>query len=478
MSERDGVYVVGCDRLHRALPRLARAADVLVLNSVCDADLFPLIAERGARNAATVFEVSDDFSAVQPWNPIYGFYQNPANVRLYKQLARACDAMQHTVPELARLYGHLGRSSRVFVNHLLEMPPPPRRSDGERLRIGWGGSSGHREDIARIAPALCQWISHTPGATLALMCSDSIWELFASLPNTRKARTATGSIDDYYRFVASLDIGLAPLGDTAFNRSRSDVKFVEYAAFGAAAIVQDFEPYRSTAKDGENARVVRDSDGLVAALDALAKSPGERARLRDAAYSYVSTERTQRAHAAERLDFYASLAAGDCPGAVDIAALFGEIESWEGAEVTGRHALLAHTRIERGMHDALVLAQQDGKRAEARSLLADVARRAPALDLPHLYAGGLFADATELTKALKLNPKSVTALVGLGRIALAAGAAAEALGYFVRAIELAPAHDELYRQASVAAAALGAKPDAASLLEHAETLARQLEPAA
>ncbi len=477
MSALDGVYVVNCDRVHREAARLVRAADVLVLNSVCDADLFPLLAERAARGAVTVFEVSDDFAAIQPWNPIFHFFQSPSNVRLYKLLARASTAIQCTVPELARLYGHLGRDRRVFINHLLEVPPPPRgpARDPDSFVVGWGGSSGHLEDIGGIAPALIRWVLETPRVTLSLMCSDSIWDLFASLPAERKRRTKTGSIDDYYRFVSTLDVGLAPLADTAFNRSRSDVKFVEYAAYGAVAVLQNLLPYQGAAVDGETACFFDRPEDLVARLAEFARSPDDCARLRATAYAQVSRDRRQSDHAAARVEYYASLnrvtdAPADAP-----ARLFEELKSWRGAEVHGRHAVLGHTRVEQCLHDALVLAQHTQRHTEARSLLAEAARDCPALDLPHLYAGSLFADEGELLAALDRNPRSVTARLALGHVEASRGAMASALGHFIRAIELAPGYDEPYRLAAATAERLGATADARGLVAVADHLAAEIE---
>jgi tetratricopeptide (TPR) repeat protein len=451
-----------------------RAADVLVLNSVFDIDLFPIMAKRAARNAVTVFEIADDFTGFQPWNPVYHFFQSASNQRLCRQLARAATAIQYVSAELERLFGHLGQHNKVFVNHLLDLPAQrePRRKPGPVV-VGWGGSSGHREDMARIAPALCEWVTKTPSVTLSLMCSDSIWNLFSTLSPARKRRTPTGTIDAYYRFVGTLDIGLAPLEDTAFNRSRSDVKFLEYAAYGAVALLQDLVPYRNSAVDRETARFFRTTQELIALLDQLTANPEERARLATAAYDRVARGREQRAHAAERIDYYASLEGAGAGASVDASALFDEIATWKGAEVTERHAVLSHTQVESKMHDALVLSQHEQRHSEARSLLSEAARLCPELDLPHLYLGGLYGEESALEQALERNPDSVTALMGLGRLEMARGALGPALGHFISAVELAPRYDEPYRLAASAAERLGATNDARSLAAVADQLVAQ-----
>lgn len=44
---------------------------------------------------------------------------------------------------------------------------------------------------------------------------------------------------------ADMDIGLAPLEDTEFNRGKSNIKFYEYAAVGTVTLASDVEPYKS-----------------------------------------------------------------------------------------------------------------------------------------------------------------------------------------------------------------------------------------
>ena len=65
---RLGATVVDCDPLHRALPRLAESADVLLLQ-VYDWDWLPLIRRRRDQGKATVVEASDYYFDVQPFNP-------------------------------------------------------------------------------------------------------------------------------------------------------------------------------------------------------------------------------------------------------------------------------------------------------------------------------------------------------------------------------------------------------------------------
>ena len=130
--------------------------------------------------------------------------------------------------------------------------------------------------MAKISERLIHWIMSRDNVHLYLMCADPIWELFEALPEDRKRRFATGSLDDYYSFVSHLDIGLAPLEDTAFNRSRSDVKFLEYAACGAVPVVQATGPYLLSVKQGRTGFLFNTPDELISTLDHLASDASSR----------------------------------------------------------------------------------------------------------------------------------------------------------------------------------------------------------
>jgi glycosyltransferase involved in cell wall biosynthesis len=60
----------------------------------------------------------------------------------------------------------------------------------------------------------------------------------------------------YYQTI-DFDIGLAPLIDSVFNRSKSAIKAMEYAALGIPVIASDVDPYRDFVIDGVTGYLVR-----------------------------------------------------------------------------------------------------------------------------------------------------------------------------------------------------------------------------
>jgi glycosyltransferase involved in cell wall biosynthesis len=475
LADLEDVYVVNLDQAHRSLPRVLELADVLVINGACYADLLPVMQRRKQLGRVTVFEINDDVAAIQPSNPLAGFFGQPENLRLFRRLALTAEGVQYSVPELQRLYGGLNSRGCVFLNQLVEPPAlGPLRSGGEVV-VGWGGSAGHFDDMAEVAPDLIRFLLEEPRVTLHLMCSDKIWSLFAELPAARKRRTPVGSIEDYYAFASQLDIGIAPNRDAGFNRARSDVKFLEYAALGAVAVVQRLTPYTGSVLHGENGFLFASSQELVELLSRLTADRAERERVRARAHAYVSTERRQGPHAAERLAFYSELWP-QSGSASDAAGLFSELSLLDGATVHGRHVVLEHTRYETLLHDGLVLLQGT-QRERGEALLREAATLQPESAMPWLFLGVQLERESDLRAALSRDPRSLQACLALGRHYLSRGAYKEALQLFLSGAELAPGYEMPFAYASVVVQKLGATREAREFDELAQRLAAPVMPA-
>jgi glycosyltransferase involved in cell wall biosynthesis len=452
MAAEEGVFVVDFTNVHRRREALLQEADVLVLNMVCDADLLTVVSERAARGQVTVYEVNDDVACIQPSNPVAAYFANPHHQLLFRRLVRTATAAQFSTPELVRTYGFLNSRQAVFPNQLSRAAAPkPKRADA-RTVIGWGGSAGHLEDLALIAEPLMELVAARDDVVLHLMGSERITALFAALAPAKKRLVTPGSLDDYYAFVAGLDIGLAPLTDTGFNRCRSDVKFLEYALHGVVPVVRGLAPYADTVEHGKTGFLFDTNEQMFATLLALLDDPAQRAHVGEQARKYAVEQRSERAHAADRIAFYRELVAETertspngtrTPNTPEQAA--ERYAALTGAEICGRHIGLNNTEYEHLLHDALVLGQLEGKRDVALLMLRRAAELEPALYQPHLLASAVSeSPVEELDRCLVKNPRSLAAriarAVGLARAGDGGGAVRELL----IAAELHPSYDLPY----------------------------------
>jgi tetratricopeptide (TPR) repeat protein len=426
-----GVQTVSFTTVCAARDRLMAEADVLVIQMIGDPDLLPVILGRRRRKQLTVFEVSDNFLEFQPSNPSAAFYEDPFNRACLMQLLSLCDAMQTTTPELEKRFAGMAPRRAVFMNQMHSLGSP-ERGDAP-LTIGWGGSLGHLDDIRKIAPALTAWLERNPQVTLALMADPKISALFGAVPNERKRITPPGTLAQYYDFLETLHIGLAPLREEEFNLCRSDVKFMEYASRGVVPLCSNVPTYSHTLRHGDTGFLFESTDDLTKTLDKLVADAQLRRRVARAAFDYIRTERSAEADAARRLGFYAGLiselglaANGPLPWAPKIP---GAIRS-----IRGTHFLLSFGVVEQLLHDGLAAQFRNNDLATAIGLFERAVKAAPDFyPARFFYANALLNVSArraveELEKAAASNPGSCAAPLMLAQQLAMGGREDSALG--------------------------------------------------
>ena len=442
LGEEPGVTVLSGSWLTPEVRLLSRTADVLVLCMVAEPDLLLVVARRRAEGRLTVYEINDDILSPQPWNPVAYLARNPVMRSLFSRLGASSDAIQFSTAALAISYGHLGGRQAVFKNQLWQPPPEPAKP--ARLRVGWGGSVGHREDLRAALPAIRATLARHPGVELAVMAAPSFRDLFADFPAERFRFTPGGSLDDYYGFVAGLHVGLCLLLDTEWNGCRSDVKWLEYAAHCVAPLCADLQPYADV-RDGETGLLYRHPEQLAAHLDRLLGDEALRRRIADRASDEARTERLERRHAPDRLAFYceAAAAAGHplAPAPHPEIAGTGLWERTPDDFPGSRYRRASGGEVERLIHDGLVLAR-DGHPGEAGRCFSEATRRDPSSYLAWMHAGNAEPDPVQavrlLRRAVELAPESCAASYLLGVRLLAVGDEA-GTGELRRCALLAPA---------------------------------------
>lgn len=281
-------------------------ADVVIWHMVSDQDVLWIFEERKRRGLPNVFEISDNFIAFQPRDPMKCYFDDPVNLATTFQYISLSDAVQVTSDELADIFGFLNNHFIVFENQLQSVGDF-QKLNARDVTIGWAGSLSHLDDLKWIAPVVSIICRTYPNVRFSYMGTKEGFDYFIDIPDGQKSYTSTGSLYDYYSFLDRIDIGLAPLLDTGYNRCRSDIKFVEYASRGVVSVLSATSPYEKNAKDGVTALLFRDETELFEVLKSLILDPGFRMEIAKNAYEYARDNRQEAFHASEKIDFYRGL---------------------------------------------------------------------------------------------------------------------------------------------------------------------------
>jgi hypothetical protein len=207
------------------------------------------------RGRAMVYELDDDLLSAEPW---LGFHKRlQGDVDLVARLARAADLVTVTTPTLASTMRSYNTAVRVVRNAVFPQWYVPVHPDpGPRpLSLLYYGALSRLRDYATCRDAV-DATAHATGATRIWLGSEhpevqAIVDL--ALPFESSVRCFAS------RLVAARPaIGLAPVGQDAFSRSRSELHWLEYSLAGAATVA-------SRNMGGGPYDVIRDGvDGLLA----------------------------------------------------------------------------------------------------------------------------------------------------------------------------------------------------------------------
>jgi SAM-dependent methyltransferase len=223
-----------------------------------------------------VYECDDDLLRVDPSGLPHLHDEGVRDtVRFCLQLS---DMVTVSTPYLAEQYRKLNDNVVVLPNYvdakLLGIERPRR----ERLTLGWAGGSSHLADWATVAaPAVRTVLGGHPEMDMHFMGVD----FSPMLGDTRSRCRFTpwdNDVSAYYRKI-DFDVGLAPLGDSDFNRSKSWIRALEMASLGIPIVASDIEPYRDFVIDGVTGFLVRTEEEWAARLTELVADAEARAEM-------------------------------------------------------------------------------------------------------------------------------------------------------------------------------------------------------
>lgn len=234
-----------------------------------------------------VVDYDDDLFNLDRSNPAYGYYRRDDTRAAIRLALRAADVVTTTTEYLAgRLRDEGARTVVVVPNAVPDahLSRPDGVVDGV---LGWAGSVSHARDWCEV-PYLGGVAGQHRVARFAVWGMDVGARV--GWPTDRYTYTPWVKGHEAYLRGLRMGVGLAPLADVRFNRAKSDLRFVEYAALGVCVVASDVGPYAGSIRHGETGVLVGDRTGVgwCEALDVLLSDPGRARELGTAARASVA----------------------------------------------------------------------------------------------------------------------------------------------------------------------------------------------
>lgn len=300
LAEKEGLHLLKIEKGAESDKYLKLvSADVIQLGRLAPAkplrDQLERIREQGAK---LVLEYDDNVFQVNPYSPHYLDYgteeytdettgiqiwkdgiggfsleRNLARLECVKEGARMVDMVTVTQPHLAEVFKPYN-DNVVCLPNCVDMREwrklPLVREDPEEIRLFWQGGCSHFIDWLHLSDVLPTIMQMYPKVKLVIM-GQMFDGTLAGVPKDRIEHHRWVHFSAYPMKTAILDpdISLIPLDDNPFNHCKSNIKWVEMAAFGVPACVSAVTPYKE-AYNGKNMVMVDNTpDAWVKGLSAL-----------------------------------------------------------------------------------------------------------------------------------------------------------------------------------------------------------------
>ena len=244
--------------------------EVVVFSRIYPFDPLPQMRKFKQMGKRVIYEIDDDFWGVNPDNPSVAI--STEKRWQYEHIMAEADAITTTTEFLANKLKKFNKNIFIVPNAIDFGHYQERFRAGQTLVIGYSGAASHWKDLEIVVEPLLQLqgkyefdfvlqgMVSTPLESEAYIMRQMI--NMNLQPEKNRYMEATLALYEkmrglkyqhlpfYVPFLHSavlrrcdMDIALAPLQDNDFNKSKSCLKFYEYAALGSATLASDVLPY-------------------------------------------------------------------------------------------------------------------------------------------------------------------------------------------------------------------------------------------
>ncbi len=249
-------------------------------------------------NKVIVFEIDDLLTQVPRSNPVY-----PHSTRIAQDLidvARDADFITASTGPLldelarevvdARQKGHVVRNcvnTEIWGSEFIERDRRP----GDPLVVGWFGSPTHQEDLAIVKDAI-SYVARKYRGQVEFHFFGYLPEELENIEGVKLVRRSQPNVVLHAQGVreAKIDLAIAPLTDHPFNRSKSDLKWLEYSICSIPAIFSRVAPYENSVVQGVTGILVENTTAdWVEAIERMLRDDELRQSIARNAFTEVRT---------------------------------------------------------------------------------------------------------------------------------------------------------------------------------------------
>lgn len=236
-------------------------------------------------------EIDDHMLSTADYNPASAVYGPGSQFReIAVAQFKAADGMIVSTQYLKDLYSDFNDNIEVVHNCLdFKVWDQVKKKKREGVRIGWAGGYSHEEDLRIIEPVVHNILKKHKEARFVFV--HGIPSFLRNIPRVECVDKFT-RIDKYPQFLGQrgFDIGIAPLQDNAFNRGKSNLRWLEYAGLGIPCVASNVGHFKETLRHGQDALLADSPEDFEKHLSFLIENRSERKALGRRAYQRAAKD--------------------------------------------------------------------------------------------------------------------------------------------------------------------------------------------
>ncbi len=251
------------------------------------------------RNVPIIYDIDDNFFDIPEDAEVGAYHKDPERLAMLRRYLQAASLVRvYSQPMFEKVHPLNDRVTKVIPPIDPGLTERAQRSPGDdAVKIVYATSRG-KDDLAPIfLPALRRVLREYPAKAKV--------HFWGFRPESRDGGFAGihwhPVIGDYEKYVrqfsrVGFDIGLAPLKDDIFHRSKTNNKFREYGVCGIVGIYSDVDVYSNCISHGETGLLVpNDEESWYRALVTLIENRQLREKIASQAENFVRRHYSQEA---------------------------------------------------------------------------------------------------------------------------------------------------------------------------------------
>jgi len=287
-------------------------SNVMVWQRASERNLLPKLQLAKQLGIKSIYEVDDDlFNIPEAFQKPYIHHSKPEVRAAILEFMQNCDALTVSTHTLAHaLRPHVPDKPVFVVENTLDVDrweeAFSKRSNDGKVVIGWMASGSHTIDAPLVMPALLRALQEDERVHILLIGWVG-WKQMCDMFKPYADRVTTMEWVDYVQLpmvMKDIDIGIAPLVDNLFNRSKSNLKWLQYSALGAATVASDLDPYKDIQNGTDGILVAETASEWADVVSGLVSDDDKRKRIGNAARANMLANWDMRKRAGEWTTVY------------------------------------------------------------------------------------------------------------------------------------------------------------------------------